>query len=154
MTGKQTDMRNRIGPTVQLKDALNATGGDLANFDDLMKDHNLLIGKWRSTHELMISDVQDVKIDDMWTYFIFTSATSGRIEHHTINMERVYTAQLNVEWEKNRMIITQQDKAIDSSGNQLVKDEFICTPDKDRLLKATCSGNGKKSFDFQLEKVN
>lgn len=154
MTGKQTDMRNRIGPTIQLKDALNATGGDLANFDDLMKDHNLLIGKWRSTHELMISDAQDVKIDDMWTYFIFTSATSGRIEHHTINMERVYTAQLNVEWEKDRMIITQQGKAIDGSGNQLVKDDFICTPDKDRLLKATCRGSSKKTFDFQLEKVN
>lgn len=154
MTGKQTDKKERIGPTIQLKDALNATGGDLANFDDLMKDHNLLIGKWRSTYELMISDAQDIKIDDMWTYFIFTSTTSGRIEHHTIEKERIYTAMLNVKWEKSRIIITQQGEAVDSSGNKLIEDNFICTPDKDRLLKAMCHRNGKKIFEFQLEKVN
>lgn len=154
LTGKQTDTKNRIGPTIQIKDALNATGGDLANFDDLMNDHNLLIGKWRSTHELMISDAHDVKIDDMWTYFIFTSTTSGRIEHHTINKKRIYTAQLNVKWRKDRIIITQQGKAIDGSGNRLMKDNFICIPDKDRLLKATCHKSGENTFDFQLEKVN
>lgn len=154
MTGKQTDTKHRIGPTIQIKDALEATGGDLANFDDLMKDHNLLIGKWKSTYELMISDAQDVKIDDMWTYFIFTSTTSGRIEHHTIEKKRIYTAQLNVKWEKDKIIITQLEKAVDSSGNALIKDNFICTSDKDRLLKAICHRNNKKIFDFQLEKVN
>lgn len=153
LTGKQTDTKNRIGPTIQLKDALNATGGELANFDDLMKDHNLLVGKWKSTNELSIQN-DGKKVDDMWTYFIFDSTSSGRIEHHTINTKSVYTAQLTVRWEKDRIVITQQGKAVDSSGNSLMKDDFVCTSDKDRLLKADCHRGGKKEYDFQLEKVN
>ena len=46
MTGKQTDTQNRIGPTIQIRDALDATGkGDMLNFDDLMNDHDKLLGK-------------------------------------------------------------------------------------------------------------
>jgi len=155
LTGKQTDRRNHIGPTIQIKDALNLTGGDLANFDDLSKDHNKIIGKWKSTHELSIVDATtEKKLDDMWTYFIFTSATAGRIEHYAISTKRIYTASLNVKWEKDRILITQNGDAVASDGSKLNKDDFICVPDKNRLLKTDCIRNNKKQFDFQLEKVN
>ena len=52
MTSKQTDPSNTIGPTIQIRDALDATGGEKANFDDLMRDHNKLIGKWKITEPL------------------------------------------------------------------------------------------------------
>ena len=155
MTGKYYDKSRLIGPTIQIKDALDATGGDLANFDDLMNDHDLLIGKWKSTHELRIADKDDNKVDDIWTYFIFTSPTAGRIEHHTINMHTVYSARLKVTWGTDKIEIRQLEEASTPQGETLVHDDFICRPDKDRLLNATCIKPGnKEAFTFQLEKVN
>lgn len=159
MTGKQFDTRNRIGPTIQIKDALDATGGDLANFDDLMKDHDLLIGKWRSTHELIISREEggvQQKIDDIWTYFIFTSSTEGHIEHHTIASKKVYSARVRVRWGSDKIEIDELEQAVTPDGDKLSLNKYRCTPDADRLLNATCIKVNKKdeTFDFQLEKVN
>lgn len=152
MTAKQTDQKHRIGPTIQIKDALDATGGELLNFDDLMKNHDLLVGKWKSTHELFISN-NGKKTDDMWTYFIFTSPTSGTVEHHTINLKRVYRVGVTVKWEANRLHIIQNGSASDGNGNNLTKDDYECKPNENRLLEATCIQNGKKAYTFQLEKV-
>jgi len=154
MTARQTDTKHRIGPTIQLADALNATGGELLNFDDLMKDHDLLIGKWKSTHELLITDGNDKKIDDMWTYFIFTSPTEGTVEHHCIQTGRLYTAPLVVKWGKDYIQINQTRQATTADGNTLTHDDFLCRPNKDRLLEAHCMRGGKEQFSFMLEKVN
>lgn len=157
MTARQFDKQSRIGPTIQLRDALNATGGDLANFDDLMADHDRIIGKWRSTHELAIGpdDRPKEKIDDIWTYFIFTSSTAGRIEHHAVNKRTVYSAGLSVRWGADKIEIMQLGPATTPEGDKLLKDDFVCTPDANRLLNATCIKPGRgKAFGFQLEKVN
>lgn len=155
MTAKQTDNTNVIGPTIQIKDALNATGGQLANFDDLMKNHDLLKGKWKSTHELMITKPDGSKLDNVWTYFIFTSPTTGRVEHHTIHLGTVYKADLTVDWQSDKFIINQKGEAVNEKGKSLTQDKFICAPDENRLLKADCyraTENGKV-YDFNLEKV-
>ncbi|MDE6449915.1 MAG: S8 family serine peptidase, partial [Muribaculaceae bacterium] len=154
MTGRQTDTTHRIGPTIQLADALNATGGELLNFDDLMKDHNLLTGKWKSTHELEITNSTQGKIDDMWTYFIFSSPDEGRIEHHCIKTHRIYSAPLRVKWSTDRIEINQTGEARTPQGDVLIHDDFLCRPNKDRLLEAHCMRGGKEQFDFLLEKVN
>ena len=112
MTAKQTDTKHRIGPTIQIKDALNMTGGELANFDDLMKNHDLLIGKWKSTHELQIVEESTHKVlDDMWTYFSFTSATTGLLENHGIKTKRIYKAPVTVTWGKDSFTFTQKGNA-------------------------------------------
>lgn len=152
MTAKQFDKQHRIGPCIQLKDALDATGGELANFDDLMKNHQLLVGKWKSTHELQIGQ-EGKKTDDIWTYFIFTSPTAGTVEHHCINLKRVYRVGVSVKWESDRIVITQQGEATDGQGNNLNRDDYVCRPDKNRLLEATCIQRGKSAYNFQLEKV-
>lgn len=152
MTGKQTDTTNKIGPTIQIRDALDATGGELLNFDDLMKDHDLLIGKWKSTTELSIEN-GGKKVDNIWTYFIFTSTTQGTVEHHCINSKRVYRCAVTVKWESNRIIIYQAGKAVADDGDTLNKDDFICKPNDQRLLEATCVRGGQSRFDFMLEKV-
>lgn len=154
MTAKQTDQKHRIGPTIQIKDALDATGGELLNFDDLMKNHNLLMGKWKSTHELQIEDTNTHKVlDNMWTYFIFTSPSEGVLENHAIQTKRVYKAKLSVKWGADKIIITQLGDAISSDGNGMSKDDFVCRPNKQRLLEASVQRNGKERYKFMLEKV-
>lgn len=155
MTGKQTDIQNRIGPTIQIRDALDATGGDLLNFDDLMKDHTKLLGKWRSTHEMnLVTEVTEEKLDEMWAYFIFTSTSSGTLEYHTINTKRIYTVSISVKWGKDRLMIIQHGEAVSSDGKKITKDDFVCRPNKERLLETSCQRNGKERYTFLLEKVN
>lgn len=155
MTGKQTDTQHRIGPTIQIRDALDATGGDLLNFDDLMKDHNKLLGKWKSTYEINLVEVDtEKKVDEMWTYFIFTSTTSGRLEYHAIGTKRIYTAPVSVKWGTDQLTIIQHGDAVSSDGKQINKDDFICRPNQERLLETSCQRNGKERYTFLLEKVN
>ncbi len=153
MTSKQTDKEHRIGPTIQIRAALDATGGELVNFDDLMKNHDLLVGKWKSTNELYIT-VADTKKDDIWTYFIFSTPNSGVIEHHSINLKRVYRANLSVVWGSSSITLIQDGEAVTSTGEALVKDEFVCTSNQDRMLEAACWRNGKEEYKFELQKVN
>lgn len=155
MTGKQTDPSGTIGPTIQIRDALNATGGELLNFDDLMKNHDLLIGKWKSTGELQEVDHTGKDVDKIWTYFIFTSSTSGYLEHHGVNYRRVYTAPLTVKWtSSNRLIIEQTAPAVAPDGDKMNAEIFECHPNGKRLLEADVKKNGKVRLNFMLEKVN
>ena len=156
MTGKQTDTQNRIGPTIQIRDALDATGkGDMLNFDDLMKDHNKLLGKWKSTYEIaLVRSVTEEKLDDMWCYFVFTSTSSGRLEYHTVHTKRVYTAPISVKWGTNQLMIIQHRDAVSSDGKTVEKDDFVCRPNKNRLLETSCQRNGVERHTFLLEKVN
>lgn len=154
MTAKQTDTEHRIGPVIQIKDALDAVGGDYLNFDDLMKDHDLILGTWKSTYELNLTDGDtDEIIDELWVYFTFTSTTAGYVEYRTINTKRNYKANFKVSWGKESLTITLDGMAVDGNGNRMTRDDFVCKPNNDRLLEATCMRNGKARYDFLLEKV-
>lgn len=154
MTSKQTDTIHPIGPTIQIKDALDATGGEKANFDDLMDDHDKLIGKWKSTYTINIVKVATgEKVDDAWCYMVFTSAASGTVEWHYVEKKEVLTAPLTVKWKQNVIEITQHGDAKSVSGEQLNKDDYKCRPNNDRLLEATAIRNGQERYTFMLEKV-
>ncbi|MCR4919400.1 MAG: S8 family serine peptidase [Prevotella sp.] len=153
-TAKQTDTQHRIGPTIQIKDALMECGeGEMLNFDDLMKDHTLLIGRWKSTHELEIVDNDNKKVDDIWTYFIFNATDKGTVENKTINLSRTYTAPLSVTWDTNSLTIRQLDVAKSNDGHTLTKDEYLCRPDENRLLQVSVMRDGKERYNFHMEKV-
>lgn len=154
MTSKQTDTIHPIGPTIQIKDALDATGGEKANFDDLMKDHNKLIGKWKSTYTInIVYELTGEKVDEAWCYMIFDSPKSGTIEWHSIERKIVQTAPLTVSWKSNSIEIYQHGNAKSPDGEELNKDDYKCHPNSDRLLEATAVRNGRERYKFMLEKV-
>ena len=155
-TGKQTDRRHRIGPTIQLRAALDATSdGERLNYDDLMKNHDLLIGKWKSTKTLSLVDEATRKeLDKHWQYFIFPNTTSGTTEFHTLNTKRIYVAGLVVSWQNQSISIQQNGPAKSRDGELITKDDYVCRPSKNRELEVSCMRNGKERFKFYLEKVN
>lgn len=154
MTSKQTDTVHPIGPTIQIRDALDATGGEKANFDELMNDHNQLIGKWKSTFTLnVVKELTEEKVDDAWCYMIFNSTASGTIEWHYIDKRIVLTAPLSVKWKSNSIEITQHGNAESPDGERLSKDDYTCRPNSIRELEATAIRNGKERYTFKLEKV-
>lgn len=157
MTSKQTDTKNPIGPTIQIKDALDATsGGEKLNFDELMKNHDLLIGKWKSTYELPIYDGDThEQVDKAWCYMIFDTPDSGHIEWHYIGRGSVLKASLSVQWKKDSLEIIQEGHAIASDGEKLEKYDYSCRPNRSRLLEAVAKGSTvEKVVSFMLEKVN
>ncbi|MCR4560846.1 MAG: S8 family serine peptidase [Bacteroidales bacterium] len=158
MTAKQTDRdpNHRIGPTIQIKDALEATStGETANFDELMRDHNKLIGKWKSTHEISLYSVDTGdKTDESWIYFIFTSTTSGVVEYHTIMSQDVYRANLKVKWSSDKIEIIQPTDALNSRRENIVKANCSCTPDANRLMNVVAKSARGGGYQCKFEKVN
>ena len=155
MTSKQTDPSNTIGPTIQIRDALDATGGEKANFDDLMKDHNLLIGKWKSTESLAVVNIATGEsVDEAWCYMVFDSPTSGTIEWHYVEKRSVLTAPLRVQWSSRSIEIIQTSDARSSDGEVLTKYDYLCRPNSERLLEAVAiDGTTEEGVPFMLEKV-
>ncbi len=154
MTGKRTDPDKPIGPTLQIRDALDAIGGEYANFDDLMNDHNLLVGKWKSTNELDLYSHDNEKVDELWAYFIFDTPTAGRLEFHSINTSRIYKSPITVTWQSGTLSIKQHGKAVADDGDSINEDDYVCSPDENRLLKTSCRRNGQERYNFLLQKVN
>lgn len=153
-TGKRFDTKHRIGPVIQIKNALNAVGGEMMNFDDVSKDHNKILGIWKSTHVVDLTETgTNKKLDELWVYFIFNSTTTGVLEFHAVQSKRIYKANLSVSWGANSVTIRQLSDAVSSDGNRVNADYFICTPNQNRLLKADCMRNGVKRYDFLLEKI-
>lgn len=166
-TAKPVDNRDHIGPVIQIADALKMAQamkdnkdpdlpqgtGEMMNFDEVSKNHNLLVGVWKSTHEMVIVSDDDKEKEKIWTYFVFTSPTAGRIEYRTIQTHKLYTAPIMVKWDSNTIRIRQLSKALCQGEEPIRIYDFVCRPNDQRLLEADIIENGKKKFDFQLEKV-
>lgn len=156
MTGKQfdTDPEHRIGPVIQIKDALDATStGRSERFDDLEKDHTKLIGKWKSTEEVGLLDSDGNVVDEIWVYFVFNSDNSGSVEYHTIRSRKVYTANLSVTWKSGIIDITQLTEASDGKDGVAKMDKCELHPDVSGLLEADVSQVSGNKSNFKLEKV-
>ena len=87
-------------------------------------------------------------------YFIFNSTFAGMLEFHAIHTKQVYTAPVSVKWGTNQLTIIQHGDAVSSKGDKIYKDDFVCRPNKERLLETSCQRNGKERYTFLLEKVN
>ena len=152
-TGLQTDTKHRIGPTLQLRAALDATGGTRLNFDDLMHNHDLLKGKWKSTKTLNL-ETNGVVTDKLWQYFIFPSTDAGTTEYHMVSSKHVYSATVTVDWNPDRVTFTLNGPATSPGGDVITQDYFVCRPDKNKQLEVSCMRSGKERYKFYLEKVN
>lgn len=153
-TAKQTDTEHRIGPTIQVKDALDMVGGEKLNFDDLMKDHNLIVGTWKSTYVInLVKTDTNEKLDEMWFYFTFVTPDRGYVEYKCIERKSVYRTDFTVSWGKDSLTVRLNGRPVDGNGNDILKDDYVFRPDQNRYLEASAQRNGKERFKFLLEKV-
>lgn len=166
-TAKPVDKKDHIGPVIQIADALKMAQsmkdntnpdlpegtGEMMNFDEVLKDHNLLVGRWKSTYELVIISSDGTEKEKIWTYFVFTSPTSGYLEYRPIATHQVYTAPVSVTWTDNSIQLKQLSKATCPGETPIRIYDFICRPDAKRQLETDVIENGRKKFGFLLEKV-
>ena len=154
-TGKPLE-GERIGPLIQIKDALLEVKKGLLSFDDVVKDPSKLLGKWEATEILYLSNsITGERIDDMYTTIEVTSLTDAILEFRTAETKRTYRAPLRVSVEKGTIGFIQLSDAVDiaNSENRIFKDDFICKPDENRLLEVSVMRNNALRFKFKMRKI-
>lgn len=143
-TGKKLNTDAPIGPLIQIRDALEAAGGEYANFDEIMENPKEIIGTWRTTE---MRDACDAATGAKLGYKVhifleINSTTSGRIRFES-EQGNTYTAPIGVKIGNNSVVFDMKDLAY-APGDPVpfTKETYICTRDNDgRLLGKTTSGS-------------
>lgn len=154
VTAKQTDKSNKIGPTIQIKDALNMVGGEKMKFDDVMKDHNAILGRWKSTSVLPLVEMDNgKKIDELWLYLTFKTTDSGNSDYYLISSSNKYSTTFNVKWNTSFFEVTELTDASRANDQMKInKAKFVCKPDNNGYIQVEGTSIGT-NINFYLEKV-
>ena len=120
-TGKPIAGGN-IGPMIQIADALRKIEDSVMDYDDVLNDPSKIEGLWRCSDELFGGGTIPVTL-----YFRFLSPTSGElsiVEHHANNVDKTYSADLNVKIDE-QILIEQHGNA-----GHYIRYRFECIPDQ------------------------
>lgn len=154
-TGRQPSDGNRsIGPVIQIKDALLAVQSNFVKYDDILNDHNKLVGLWQST-ELLRAMRNGVFTGEMVRqYFEFTSPDSGRSIIYETGSKTDFTARLEVTWTDSDVSWQMGTHTSPSSDLVYVAANVQCRPDKNGLLQCieTSAADGSK-LKYYIKKV-
>ncbi len=156
-TGRKTHSEDHIGPVIQVRDALQRVRGGLINFDDVVRDSQMLLGSWEATKRLLMTNNNDEYLDDVLLFFNFKSKTEGELTMRSVNQGDIYTARLSISVGSRQVSIVQLEEASCSREgvNPIRIYTFECEADANGLL--LCSVKDKDSgnllFSFHLRKV-
>lgn len=142
-----------IGDLLQIGDALRKVQEDFLSFDDLIKDHTRIIGKWEATRLFtLLSDGKPTDVS-IRMYMEFTTTTSGRISLQASNGD-VYEGPLKVTYGPSEVLITETAVATTKDGDRMSRSLYHCTPDKQKLLSVVSEQEGRKDDAiFNLKKI-
>lgn len=111
-TGKVVDRSGHIGKLLQVRDALEAAGADVANFDEIKEDPNSIKGLWKTTEEIAVVDAITNEPTGEMThiYLKFNNISSGTIYYKTDGGCK-YSASFKSELRNDMLTIRQQGVA-------------------------------------------
>ncbi|MCQ2973800.1 MAG: S8 family serine peptidase [Bacteroidales bacterium] len=150
-TAKPLNNNPKIGPLLQIFDALNYKG-DLLEIPDDAKDLSFAQGKWKSTTDLYSeSDSVDIQL-------IFEIKTDGNGEiTYAKSTGHNFFADLNITFSDGKLIMKQTEDAL----NEKYPDEgfmpyvFTCQQDKQEgCAKCKAEADGKNLVDFNMKKID
>lgn len=159
---------DNIGDLLQIRSALDMINGDLLRFDDVINNPESLIGKWKATQHLSVTnttvdEVTGEKIsketgEEVDIYLTFNSTSHGKKEMLYVSGDRtgeICHSDVTVKFEENRIIIKDVNNPVSAEGSSFVKSIFYCVPDENGLLKVTNSQEGvDEDIYFNLKKIN
>ncbi len=160
-TGKPMPAASHVGPFLQIRDALlmvknGDVPGKLMNYDEVVDNHDNLVGRWKSTVPQELFDTESgKKTGDCDIYMEFTSTTKGLMELKAQDMVKTYTAPLTVAWGSGAINITQTDYAVCTTNphDKVEKYEYICKPDQNGLMEVTVMSGGREVVTFNMRKI-
>lgn len=143
-----------IGGLLQIKDALKKVQEDFLAFDDVINDHNQIIGTWEATRLINVLRNGETTKEKIKLYMIFTSATQGTVKLVEQISKEEYFAPLSVEYGTGKIQIHELEKATSHSGSAFSKSWYDCTPDKQGLFSVVNVQEGKAdNVHFYLRKI-
>ncbi len=143
-----------IGSLLQMEDALKKVQEGFLNFEDLMKDHTKIIGKWEATRlfNLVQNDLTTGVTIKM--YMEFTTPSSGKIQLITSEGD-TYEGPLTVRYGSSEVTITETAYATTSGGDRMNKSIYHCTPDEQKLLSVISEQESRRDdITFNLKKID
>lgn len=151
-----------IGDLLQIRAALDKVREDFMRFDDVMRDHDLLLGKWVTTRQMRIVTKQSdgtVAPTGEWSYsyFTFNTPSSGMHEIEVVYGERKgkeWRSNFSVSFGRDRIDLKDLSSPTASDGSKFTANYYQCRPDSLGLLfvhrMATADWD---EIDFYLRKV-
>lgn len=158
-SGKTMPAASHVGPFLQIRDALlmvknGDVPGKLMDYNEVVNDHDNLLGRWKSTVAQKLVD-EERKEEVVDIYMEFTSSTKGFVQLIVRNMPKAYVASLDVLWSKNTLNITQTDYAVCTTdpNDKVVQYEYVCKPDASGLMEVTVMNGAEKIVTFNMRKI-
>ncbi|MBR6746348.1 MAG: S8 family serine peptidase [Muribaculaceae bacterium] len=117
-TGKVVDRNGHIGKLIQVRDALEAAGADVAKFDDIKEDPNKIKGLWKTTEERIVvnSETEEPTGEMTHVYLKFSSINGGTI-YYKVGGGSTFSAPFKSELRNNKLTIRQQGDATSSTND-------------------------------------
>lgn len=137
-TGKPLASDQHIGNLIQLRDALEAVGGEMANFDEIQQNHNNILGLWETTEERTVTNAETGSpTGEMCHVFLrFDTPESGTITYKETDGD-VYTAPFTARYTDNKIYIDQTRAATSPTADtQFVPTHLVCDRGPDGTLRA------------------
>lgn len=150
-----SDGSTTIGPVIQIKNALDKVKENFARMDDLLQDHNKLIGFWASTELLTAIDHNGPTGEMNRAYFEFHNPDNGIGIVYEVGSKRDYTANVKVTWFPDNIVFTTTRYTSPGAGKNYVAETITCLPDENGLIK--CFSETKefgKAKPYYLKRVN
>lgn len=135
-TGKKpSDGCTTIGPIIQIKDALLKIQSNFVKLDDLLSDHNKLVGLWQSTELLTAIDANGPTGELVRKYFEFPNPNSGTSIVYETGSKIDFVSNVNVSWSESGLGWQTGIHNASESNRQYVALTVECKPDKNGLLQ-------------------
>lgn len=155
-TGKKpSDGCTSIGPVIQIKDALTKVQNNFVRMDDLLKDHNKLVGLWQSTELLTAFNQNGPTGESVRKYFEFTNPNSGTSIIYETGSKLDYNSNVTVTWSDDGLGWQTGPHTCSASPTHYVAVSIQCKPDKNGLLQCiqTSAEYGTSNKPYFLKKV-
>ena len=154
-TGKPIEGDATIGKLLQIKDALMMVKDNIANFDDIMNDHEKFVGLWRSTTLLEITNNGQSTGKKCRCYYDITSTEGGTSFIYATDTQKDYSTTLSIEWKPSEIVMKEAGNKTNRTDNtySFVPLTLVCSPDTAHQMKCVATDPNGVSTTIYLRKV-
>lgn len=155
-TGKPIAGSPEIGPLLQIKDALLKVQGAFVNHEDIMNDHQQLVGTWQTVQELHAYDADGRRLDEkVLVYFQVHDTNKADIKiYEHVTSKHLYKAKTRIKWDRNNVCFIMNSEA--KSPNTAItyaKNIYTCTSATNGKLQCYHI-NGNDTVRYMLKKIS
>ena len=154
-TSKPVKDRN-ISGLLQIHDALLKVRENFLRFDDVMNNHDALIGKWEATTTFSVTQNDVETGETVKLEMDFSTSTRGVVALSYVTGERsgvVCSAPIMVSWGTDKLTMHDTKCPSDGVGNVFTQSTYHCASDDGGLLRVSCiQGVNPTPVNFYLKK--